>query len=85
MCADDYPDGVPEPPQLPLPGTLMVDLVRDRVGEFRGEECGRWFLRPMGGGVEWTADPADVRPANPEQRIRAKTARANARSRGEVL
>ncbi|WP_309505938.1 hypothetical protein [Streptomyces pyxinae] len=62
-----------------------MDLVQDRVGEFRGEESGIWFLRPMGGGTEWTADPADVRPADPEQRIRAKTARANARSRGEVL
>ncbi|MEU3653537.1 hypothetical protein AB0E67_12040 [Streptomyces sp. NPDC032161] len=63
----------------------MVDLSRDRVGEFRGEWCGRWSLRPVGGGVEWTVAPEDVRPADPIQRLRAELTRANRRSRGELL
>ncbi|MFF5305949.1 MULTISPECIES: hypothetical protein [unclassified Streptomyces] len=76
--------GETEPPQLPAPGTLLVDS-RDRIGEFRGEWCGLWSLRPVTGGTEWTVNPEDVQPANPQQRLHAETARANARSRGDVL
>ncbi|MEU3653497.1 hypothetical protein AB0E67_11810 [Streptomyces sp. NPDC032161] len=75
----------PEPPPLPAPGSLMMDVSQDRVGEFRGEWCGRWSLRPLGGGVEWTVAPEDVRPADPIERLRAELARANRRSRGELL
>ncbi|MGP2435850.1 hypothetical protein [Streptomyces sp. JW3] len=64
----------------------MVDTSRGgRVGEFRGVAGPYWFLRPVCGGTEWEADPRDVRPADPIQRLSAETARANARSRGEVL
>ncbi|MFI9627433.1 hypothetical protein [Streptomyces sp. NPDC052042] len=63
----------------------MVDLSQDRVGEFRGEWCGQWSLRPIGGGVEWTVAPEAARPADPIERLRAELARANRRSRGEVL
>lgn len=73
-----------EPPSAPPTGTLLVDA-RERVGEFRGEWCGLWSLRPVTGGTEWTVAPEDVRPAGPEQRLRAETARANARSRGDIL
>ena len=41
-------------------------------------------LRPHGGGREWDAEPASVRLATPAERLRAATAYANARSRGEV-
>ncbi|MFE1406059.1 hypothetical protein ACFW5D_20810 [Streptomyces sp. NPDC058770] len=75
----------PTPTPAPAPSTLMVDLSQDRVGEFRGEWCGKWSLRPVGGGVEWTVDPEDVRPADPIQRLRAELTRANRRSRGELL
>lgn len=73
-----------EPPELPAIGTLFADR-HNRVGEFRGVEYGFWFLRPVRGGVEWSVAPEDVRPANPEERMHAETARANARSRGELL
>lgn len=47
------------------------------------------WLRPEGGGTEWTVLPADVRPLHARERsgepIRARVAKANARSRGEVL
>ncbi|RMB86533.1 hypothetical protein [Streptomyces shenzhenensis] len=71
-------------PHHPTPGTLMVDADQ-RVGEFRGESCGLWYLRPVTGGTEWTVDPAETQLASPEQRLHAETARANARSRGELL
>ncbi|MFE9607525.1 hypothetical protein [Streptomyces sp. NPDC006012] len=47
--------------------------------------AGLWYLRSVTGGREWTVDPVDAHPASPAQRLRAETARANARSRGEVL
>lgn len=47
------------------------------------------WLRPEGGGTEWTALPGDVQPMNVRERTEepmwTRVARANARSRGEVL
>ncbi|MDT0399960.1 MULTISPECIES: hypothetical protein [Streptomyces] len=64
----------------------MVDTSRrDCVGEFRGVAGCYWSLRPVRGGVEWETEPDRVRPATPAERLHAETARANARSRGEVL
>lgn len=77
----------PEPPQPPPPGTLVTDTGfrdRDRVGEFRGVAGPYWMLRPAKGGPEWEAVPEHVRPATPAERLAARTARENARSRGEV-
>lgn len=71
-------------PQTPALGTLLADD-RDRIGEFRGERAGLWSLRPPAGGSAWRVDPKDVRRATPAERLRAETARANARSRGELL
>ncbi|MCN9239568.1 hypothetical protein NGF19_02010 [Streptomyces sp. RY43-2] len=73
-----------QPPPVPASGALVVDA-DGRVGEFRGEVSGLWCLRPVTGGTTWTVVPEDTRPATPEQRIHADVARANARSRGEVL
>ncbi|MGW5070215.1 hypothetical protein ACWEQJ_29660 [Streptomyces cyaneofuscatus] len=64
---------------------LLMDVHNDRVGEFRGIAGPYWSLRPLGGGAEWEAEPEYVRPADRMERLRAKAARANARSRGEVL
>ncbi|MEU3832571.1 MULTISPECIES: hypothetical protein [Streptomyces griseus group] len=73
----------PLPPTL---GVLLVDTSRNnRVGEFRGVAGLYWSLRPVGGGREWEVEPRHVRPALPIEQLRARTARANARSRGEVL
>ncbi|MYR97065.1 hypothetical protein GTW60_26350 [Streptomyces sp. SID4937] len=71
---------------LPEVGALMVDTSRrDRVGDFRGVAGPYWSLRPVTGGTEWEAEPEDVRPADPAERLHAKTARANARSHGALL
>ncbi|WP_324796065.1 hypothetical protein SJX93_21895 [Streptomyces cyaneofuscatus] len=73
-------------PRVPDPGTLLVDTSRgDRVGEFRGVAGFYWSLRPVGGGIEWEVESRYVRPALLMEQLRARTARLNARSRGEVL
>jgi hypothetical protein len=78
--------GDQEPAHVPEIGTLMVDTrIGGRVGEFRGVAGLYWWLRPLGGGIEWEARPGDVRPADPIERLQAENARCNARSRGELL
>ncbi|MFG2675679.1 hypothetical protein [Streptomyces sp. NPDC048445] len=63
----------------------MVDRGRNgRVGEFRGVSGPYWSLRPVGGGPEWEALPEYVRAATRDERLRARTAYENARSRGDV-
>lgn len=85
-AANDPPSNGQVPLQLPAIGALMVDTAQgERVGEFRGTAGPYWSLRPVRGGVEREADPARVRPAEPMERLRAETARANRRSRGELL
>ncbi|MDW4913215.1 hypothetical protein [Streptomyces californicus] len=80
------PSDTPSPTPVPAPGTLVVDTSRaNRVGEFRGVAGPYWSLRPVGGGVEWEVEPRHVRPAVLIEQLRARTARLNARSRGEVL
>ncbi|MFJ9621251.1 hypothetical protein [Streptomyces sp. NPDC101181] len=86
MYGENVCPNTQQPPDPPAPGTLMVDTGRgDRVGEFRGVAGPYWSLRPVGGGREWEAEPRLVRLALPMEGLRARTARLNARSRGEVL
>jgi hypothetical protein len=63
------------------PSTVVVDERTGRVGEVMGCEGPYVQVRPLGGGREWDADPARVRPASAEERLRASVAAANARSR----
>lgn len=87
MSGENGPPSAQElPPQPPPPGTLVVDTSRERdqVGEFRGVAGPYWMLRPARGGPEWEVLPEYARPATPAERLGARTARENARSRGEV-
>lgn len=68
----------------PVPGAYVVDTRSGRVGRVMGREGPYLQLRPLGGGVEWDCPPAMARPATRDERLSAATARANARSRGEV-
>ncbi|MFE7623747.1 hypothetical protein [Streptomyces sp. NPDC057509] len=73
--------------QIPAPGALVADVSRQdrvRVGEFRGVAGPYWMLRPAKGGAEWEVLPEYTRAATPAERLGARTARENARSRGEV-
>lgn len=81
------PPNAQEPPPAPPPGALVVDTSRgdrERVGEFRGVAGPYWMLRPARGGPEWEVLPEHVRPATRAESLAARTARENARSRGEV-
>jgi hypothetical protein len=64
-------------------GAYAVDTRSGQVGVVMGHEGPYVQLRPVGGGREWDAVPAEVRAATPAERLRAATAYANARSRGE--
>ncbi|POX53212.1 hypothetical protein [Streptomyces sp. Ru72] len=65
-------------------GSYAVDTRSGRVGIVMGHEGPYVQLRPYGGGKEWDVEPEAVRPATQAERLRAATAYANARSRGEV-
>ncbi|MEU6240954.1 hypothetical protein GTW40_16050 [Streptomyces sp. SID4985] len=62
-----------------------MDTGTGRVGVVMGHEGPYVQLRPLGGGREWDCPPDRLRTATAAERLRAATARANARSRGEVL
>ncbi|SER75728.1 hypothetical protein SAMN04487983_1021116 [Streptomyces sp. yr375] len=47
----------------PAFGAVVKDVERNKFGEFRAVECGRFYLRPVGGGREWDAPASDVRQA----------------------
>jgi hypothetical protein len=65
-------------------GSYAVDIRTGKVGLVMGHEGPYVQLRPYGGGKEWDVEPEAVRPATQAERLRAATAYANARSRGEV-
>ncbi|MER5182164.1 hypothetical protein ABT009_28050 [Streptomyces sp. NPDC002896] len=65
-------------------GSYAVDTRTGKVGRVVGHEGSYVQLRPLGGGREWDCEPGAVRAATAAERLRAATAYANARSRGEV-
>ncbi len=71
------------PVNLPV-GSYVVDTRNGRVGRVMGYEGPYVQLRPYGGGREWDCAPEAIRAATTAERLRAATAYANARSRGEV-
>ncbi|MFF7900609.1 hypothetical protein ACFZCV_17710 [Streptomyces sp. NPDC007920] len=79
------------PQRLPV-GQLAYDTRRERRGVVMDHLDGFVWLRPEGGGTEWTARPDEVEPAAsalggelPEGILRARVAVANSRSRRELL
>ncbi|MEU9156115.1 hypothetical protein AB0D59_37600 [Streptomyces sp. NPDC048417] len=58
--------------------TLAIDTARDQLGYVIGHEGPYVQLRPVAGGREWDADPAHVRRATDEERLRAVTERTRA-------
>ncbi|WP_416970360.1 hypothetical protein [Streptomyces sp. 4F14] len=83
--SDETMSETQNPPPVPAVGTIMIDE-HDRIGEFRGEVHGQWWLRPLKGGTEWTVQPGGAEPAPPSWGLRAKVALANERTtrRGEL-
>lgn len=66
---------------VPRVGTAVHDVGSGRVGLVMGHEGSSLRLRPLGGGREWDADPAHLRPLGPAELLSARVAEANARSR----
>lgn len=64
-------------------GDTVEDTARRRIGKVMGFEGPYVQLRPIGGGVEWDAEPATLRPLTPSEALSAGVALANARSRGD--
>ncbi|MEU6378419.1 hypothetical protein [Streptomyces sp. NPDC046909] len=77
-----------EKTRLPI-GQLALDARLERRGVVMDHQDGFVWLRPEGGGTEWTARPEDVQPLDVREQAEAlmwaRVANANARSRGEVL
>ncbi|MGW2812365.1 hypothetical protein [Streptomyces sp. NPDC001415] len=69
---------------VPAVGSYVVDTGSGRLGQVMGREGPYLQLRPLGGGREWDCPPEAARAATTTERLRAATAYANARSRGEV-
>ncbi|MGW5735135.1 MULTISPECIES: hypothetical protein [Streptomyces] len=63
-------------------GALVVDESRGTSGRVMGHEGPYVQLRPPGGGREWDADPAHVRPADENECLRASVAEQSLIQRG---
>lgn len=92
MDAAQYPDANAPPvitnasaPPAPVVGDLAYDTVRDRYGVVMERTPGQVRLRPKGGGLEWAARPEHVELARAGEALSPQVARADARSRGELL
>ncbi|WP_019073743.1 hypothetical protein [Streptomyces hokutonensis] len=62
-------------------GALLYDPATNKVGEYQDKSGPYALLRPVGGGREWQADPASLRPATDQERLSAGVRAANARAR----
>jgi hypothetical protein len=65
-------------------GALLYDPATDQVGEYQDKSGPYALLRPVGGGREWQADPAALRPATDQERLSAGVRAANARTRTDA-
>ncbi|MBC3842351.1 hypothetical protein GXW82_25660 [Streptacidiphilus sp. 4-A2] len=59
----------------------MRDRAQDRVGVVMGRLAGLVYLRPLGGGVEWTTRDRDLEPADRQDELRARVGELNSNSR----
>ncbi len=66
------------PPEV---GTMARDVSRDRVGRVMAHLYGAVWLRPPGGGQEWTARPEDLTPVTASESLRSRVAELNRRAR----
>ncbi|MEU6765938.1 hypothetical protein ABZ916_25910 [Streptomyces sp. NPDC046853] len=71
-----------EEPWRPKVHEVVKDTYMDVLGVFEGEEWGRAYLRPQGGGLEWTTHMDNLAPVTTHERIKDQLDAVNARSRG---
>lgn len=65
---------------LPAVGTLVRDTVTDRVGVVMGVLGKLIYLRPQGGGIEWTAGAEQLDSADRLDELRARVGELNTNS-----
>ncbi|AOR33525.1 hypothetical protein BFF78_22865 [Streptomyces fodineus] len=63
------------------PGSLLFDPATSKVGEYQAKAGPYAMLRPVGGGREWQADPASLRPATLRERLSAEVGATNRHTR----
>ncbi|MFE3094360.1 hypothetical protein ACFXG1_11085 [Streptomyces sp. NPDC059248] len=64
----------------PTVGGTARDVVRKKVGRVMDRTYGRYWLRPIGGGIEWDAPAADLRPVTTAELLADAVAEVNERS-----
>ncbi|GAA3294595.1 hypothetical protein [Streptomyces cinereospinus] len=70
--------------RTPAVGDAVRDTRRGRVGRVVGHEGPCLRIRPLGGGLEWDADPRHLRALSQDELLSALLAEANNRSRQNV-
>ncbi|WP_229695269.1 hypothetical protein [Streptomyces lacrimifluminis] len=75
MTTTQHEDELP-----PARGALVYDPVVCKAGEYQDVVGPYAMLRPVGGGREWQADPALIRPATPAECLSAEVKAANERA-----
>lgn len=65
-------------PPPPLLGALVRDTSSDRVGVVMDVRGTSVYLRPPGGGIEWTVLPEELEPADRLDELRARVGELNA-------
>jgi hypothetical protein len=68
----------------PTKGSYIMDTRRGEVGEVMWCGSGNLWLRAPAGGREWSCPRAAARTVTAREQLAARTALANARSRGDV-
>ncbi|WP_411141532.1 hypothetical protein [Streptomyces sp. x-80] len=64
----------------PERGAVVYDPATRKVGEYQTAAGPYALLRPVGGGLEWEADPAQIRLATASERLSAGVQAANNRA-----
>ncbi|MFE0421532.1 hypothetical protein [Streptomyces sp. NPDC058953] len=72
-------------PWVPEIGGTARDAVRNKVGRVMDRTYGRYWLRPIGGGIEWDVPTADLRPVTTAELLADAVAEVNQRSSGGTL
>lgn len=65
----------------PEVGSMARDRSRDQIGRVMAHLFGAVWLRPPGGGQEWTARPEDVTPVTASESLSPRVAELNRRAR----
>jgi hypothetical protein len=69
------------PAHTPERGDTVRSTRTGQIGTVMDFMQGKWFVRPLGGGREFSVHPDDLAPADQEEILRAKVALANRWSR----